>query len=451
MFVTELGPFSAGRVEPPRGAADRRRPTRRQHRRVRVRQPRRTRHGHADRQLDPVRGAQRRPELLHVGRRHPVQHQDRQRRRRGGRPHLHVGVRHRDPRRRRPVPVQHRAGHVARRPRPERVPDLRPDGHARGRRADRPARRRRRRHRPGDPIAAPSLVGAASMPDYAPLRDQAIYQIPAMLAAARRTPARPTTRSSSTCACSTCCTAATPASSAQDTLAGYNVNAVALQVPKTALAINGDATNNPVIGVWSTTDRRSAAGHRHRRGRPRRRVRPGVATRQPARQRGRGPALPEGRVQLHLARRSTPRSPPSSTRSCDPILPTLIEAIYGVPAPPTPRNDLFEIFLHGHLQGQRRPRAATRPWCSTSTSTRRTSTPTPRPPRRGRAASSRRRCCASTCRSRRRRSPNSYGVLAGDVAGLPQRAPSRRRRRRHRRPGGRGRRAGRCTWSMASA
>ena len=31
----------------------------------------------------------------------------------------------------------------------------------------------------------------------------------------------------------------------------------------------------------------------------------------------------------------------------DPILPKLIEGIYGVPAPPTNRNDLFEIFLTG--------------------------------------------------------------------------------------------------------
>ena len=31
----------------------------------------------------------------------------------------------------------------------------------------------------------------------------------------------------------------------------------------------------------------------------------------------------------------------------DPILPKLIEAIYGVPAPDGDRNDLFEIFLTG--------------------------------------------------------------------------------------------------------
>jgi hypothetical protein len=31
----------------------------------------------------------------------------------------------------------------------------------------------------------------------------------------------------------------------------------------------------------------------------------------------------------------------------DPIVPKLVQAIYGIPAPPTPRNDLVEIFLTG--------------------------------------------------------------------------------------------------------
>ena len=96
-------------------------------------------------ELDPVRGAQRRPELLHVGRRHEVQHQDRQRRRRGGRSHLHVGLQHRRARRLARLPQQHRPGDVARRSGPERVPDLRPDGDRRGGRHHRARRRRRRR------------------------------------------------------------------------------------------------------------------------------------------------------------------------------------------------------------------------------------------------------------------------------------------------------------------
>ena len=42
-----------------------------------------------------------------------------------------------------------------------------------------------------------------------------------------------------------------------DTLAGFNVNTIALQVPKSDLAFKGDAETNPIIGIWSTTSRRS--------------------------------------------------------------------------------------------------------------------------------------------------------------------------------------------------
>jgi hypothetical protein len=42
-----------------------------------------------------------------------------------------------------------------------------------------------------------------------------------------------------------------------DTLAGFNVSAFALQVPKTALAARGDAEANPIIGIWTTASRRS--------------------------------------------------------------------------------------------------------------------------------------------------------------------------------------------------
>jgi hypothetical protein len=43
----------------------------------------------------------------------------------------------------------------------------------------------------------------------------------------------------------------------QDTLAGYNVNTIALQVPISEVALNGDGKTNPVIGVWSDTEMRS--------------------------------------------------------------------------------------------------------------------------------------------------------------------------------------------------
>src|SRR5258706_12988477 len=41
----------------------------------------------------------------------------------------------------------------------------------------------------------------------------------------------------------------------QDTLAGYNVNTIALQVPFSDVALKGDAKRNPVVGIWTTTER----------------------------------------------------------------------------------------------------------------------------------------------------------------------------------------------------
>lgn len=42
-----------------------------------------------------------------------------------------------------------------------------------------------------------------------------------------------------------------------DTLAGYNVNSIALQIPKSELAIGQDATKNPVVGIWSSTEKQT--------------------------------------------------------------------------------------------------------------------------------------------------------------------------------------------------
>ena len=45
-----------------------------------------------------------------------------------------------------------------------------------------------------------------------------------------------------------------------DTLNGYNVNAVALQVPKQLLVKGPGVGTEPVIGIWSTTQRRNSSG-----------------------------------------------------------------------------------------------------------------------------------------------------------------------------------------------
>jgi hypothetical protein len=136
----------------------------------------------------------------------------------------------------------------------------------------------------------------------------------------------------------------------QDTLAGYNVNSVALQVPKTELAIDNDATNNPVIGIWSTTDRRSAAvtdvGE----------VDPNEGDFVQVSRLG-NPLVNEVVIPLSLKDAFNAISPDADAgipavveKVEEPILPALIEAIYGVPAPQTPRNDLTEIFLQGISQ-----------------------------------------------------------------------------------------------------
>ena len=192
----------------------------------------------------------------------------------------------------------------------------------------------------GDPIAAPSIAGAASVPDYASLRDQAIYSLPdggSAYAGQADDPFFLDLRVFDLLY------GGDASEVGQDTLAGYNVNSVALQVPQSALAINGDAAANPVVGIWSTTERRSATV--------------GSATPDaPFVQVSRlgNPLVNEVVIPLALKDAFNSISPEIDAtipevvaKVEDPILPHLIEAIYGVPAPAGPRNDLVEIFLQG--------------------------------------------------------------------------------------------------------
>ncbi len=123
-----------------------------------------------------------------------------------------------------------------------------------------------------------------------------------------------------------------------DTLAGYNVQTIALQVPKTALALQGDPARNPVIGVWSSTskaglDPKSAPVQVSRLGNP----------------------LINEVVSSANIKDAFNASTPSQDATNDalvqrvlvPELPQLVQEIYQIPAPTTPRNDLAEIFLTG--------------------------------------------------------------------------------------------------------
>jgi hypothetical protein len=192
-----------------------------------------------------------------------------------------------------------------------------------------------------DAIAAPSHTGLASMPDYGALRQQAVRPV----AGGGRTYVGQ---------------AEDPffldlrifdllyggnlQEVGHDTLKGYNVNTIAFQVPKAALALNGNATRNPVIGIWSTTDR----------------LGPGAdlggeyASSYHQVSRVGNPLVNEVITSAGL-KDAFDRQDPSKDHTVKPLVdrvlqpevPALVEKFYGVPAPQTPRKDLKQLFLTG--------------------------------------------------------------------------------------------------------
>ena len=124
-----------------------------------------------------------------------------------------------------------------------------------------------------------------------------------------------------------------------DTLAGYNVNTVALQVPKRDLALRGDPNRNPVIGLWTTTSRGSARvadGGEHGLRQVSRLGMPLVNE----------VIIPVGRKNEFNASKPVDDAKflPYVT---NPEVPKLVAGIYGIPAPATPRQDLVEAYLTG--------------------------------------------------------------------------------------------------------
>jgi hypothetical protein len=187
---------------------------------------------------------------------------------------------------------------------------------------------------------APSRVGAASMPDYQTLRDQAVITFPGGwkgFAGQADDPFYLDLRVFDLLY------GGDLSEVGQDTLAGYNVNTVALQVPFKDVALNENAQRNPVIGVWTTTER------------PRIRAANGGGTGGWVQVSRLGqPLVNEVVIPAGLKDAFNSISPDKDAgipavvkRVTEPEVPKLIEAIYGIPAPATPRNDLVEIFLTG--------------------------------------------------------------------------------------------------------
>ena len=188
---------------------------------------------------------------------------------------------------------------------------------------------------------APSRVGPASMPDYKTLRDQATTTLPGgwkTFAGQADDPFFLDLRVFDLLY------GGDLSEVGQDTLAGYNANTIAIQVPFKDVALNGDATRNPVIGVWSTAER------------PRVRItgQPGGSGGWVQVSRLGNPLVNEVVVPANLKDAFNALPPdkdasiaPVVARVKNPEVPQLIQSIYGLKAPAAPRNDLAEIFLTG--------------------------------------------------------------------------------------------------------
>jgi Domain of unknown function (DUF4331) len=130
----------------------------------------------------------------------------------------------------------------------------------------------------------------------------------------------------------------------QDTVRGYNTNTLAIQVPKSVLALNGDAAGNPVVGVWSTTSRQrievvDTLNRRTRYGGWQQVSRLGMPLVNEV-------VIPVGRKDEFNA--TAPRNDSRFLQFVtNPEVPRLVEAIYRIPAPATPRQDLVQAFLTG--------------------------------------------------------------------------------------------------------
>ncbi|WP_285916069.1 DUF4331 domain-containing protein [Actinomadura opuntiae] len=192
-----------------------------------------------------------------------------------------------------------------------------------------------------DAIAAPSFVGKASMPNYAALRQQAITPVSG---GGKTYVGQADDPFFLDLRIFDLLYGGDLSETGTDTLKGYNVNNITLQVPKSDLALKGNPARNPVLGVWATTDRKG----------------PGVnidkapaGTYQQVSRLGNplvneviSPAgLKDAFNRLDPSQDHTVQ--PLVNRVLDPEVPQLIQKIYKIKAPATPRKDLQEIFLTG--------------------------------------------------------------------------------------------------------
>ncbi|MDQ0990036.1 hypothetical protein QFZ74_001264 [Streptomyces sp. V3I7] len=181
---------------------------------------------------------------------------------------------------------------------------------------------------------APSNVGKASMPDYGKLRSQAVYKTAAGATAFAGQADDPFFLDLRVF---DLLYGGNLSEVGRDTLKGYNVNTIALQVPNDMIR---QSAHQPVVGIWSTTQRRNARGSYTQVSRL-------------------GSPLVNEVVNPQKDKDKFNASAPWDDAQflknvTNPELPKLIEGIYKIKAPAEPRNDLVDVFLKG-VKGLNQP------------------------------------------------------------------------------------------------
>ncbi len=190
-------------------------------------------------------------------------------------------------------------------------------------------------------IVAPSRTGEASMPNYQKLSDQAVVDVGAGIKAFAGQADDPFFADLRVF---DLLYGADLSKVGQNTLKGFNVNTLALQVPKQALALRGDAQRNPVIGIWASTARSSTEVVK--RNNKRELSNDLVQVSRLGMPLVNEVVIPVGKKDEFNA--SRPRDDAKFLKFVqEPEVPKLIEQIYMIPAPAAPRDDLVEVFLTG--------------------------------------------------------------------------------------------------------
>ncbi|MGW2823412.1 DUF4331 domain-containing protein [Streptomyces sp. NPDC001443] len=185
-----------------------------------------------------------------------------------------------------------------------------------------------------DVPVAPSNVGKASMPDYGKLRYQAIHKLSSgaqTFAGQADDPFFLDLRVFDLLY------GGNLSEVGRDTLKGYNVNSIALQIPNKMIT---ESAHQPIVGVWSTTQRKTAGGYYTQVSRL-------------------GNPLVNEVVNPQKDKDKFNASSPWQDAQflknvTNPELPKLIEGIYKIKAPAEPRNDLVDVFLKG-VKGLNQP------------------------------------------------------------------------------------------------